>query len=130
MKITTLVSLALALSLFLLSGSKAEEEAWYEPGSQSGREITFENMREGYQLFRNNCKKCHFRGNEQNAVFLCPESKTMNGWNRVFARENSVAEANNCLGGLSAEELMDLNDYLYSHASNAVNPHDELECNL
>jgi hypothetical protein len=41
-----------------------------------------------------------------------------------------VAEENSCLEGLSTDELMDLNDYLYTHASDARNPNDDMECGL
>jgi len=118
---------SIAIGFALLS---AAETPWYEAGSHSNRPMKFGNIREGYKIFRSNCKKCHFRGNIEKDIFLCPESKNMTGWNRVFARENTVAEENSCLEGLSTDELMDLNDYLYTHASDARNPNDDMECGL
>ena len=59
---------------------------------------------------------------------LCANSKTMDGWNRFFARDNAKAEKHGCLNGLSKEELMDLNDYLYTYASDGSKPDAELGC--
>lgn len=128
-KLTTILvaffSVALGLSLV-----DAKQEKWYEPGSQSGREATFKNIRAGYNLFRENCKSCHYRENDKNASFLCPDSKTMKGWNRVFARKNLNCEKNGCLNALTQAELMNLNDYLYTHARDVADPNDELECGI
>ncbi len=120
-----------AVAIGLASVATGEQSGpWYEPGSLSNRPLEYGNIREGYELFRANCKQCHFRGNEANAPFLCPELKTKNAWNRVFARDNRTVEANGCLKDLSAEQLMDLNDYLYTHAKDSRNPNDEMECGI
>ena len=113
-----------------LSFVNAGQDSLYEPGSASGREPTFKNIRSGYTLFRENCKTCHYRNNDAGASFLCPDSKTMKGWNRVFTGGNSKVEEKGCLKGLSKEQQMDLNDFLYTHASDARNPHDDLECGI
>jgi len=130
MKGITVAILLVIGSLFAFSTINAEESTWYSPGSLSNRPMEYKNLRQGYLLFRSNCKTCHTRDNDKDAPFLCSDSKTMKGWNRVFARENAAAEKQGCLKDLSKEELMDLNDYLYTHAIDAKNPHDDLECNL
>jgi len=130
-KMIILFSAVFSLLLaFSFSCVNAGQENWYEPGSASGRQPAFKNIRAGYKLFREKCKTCHYRNNDKEASFLCPESKTMQGWNRVFSGGNKTVEEKGCLKGLSKDELMDMNDYLYTHASNAKSPHDDLECGL
>jgi mono/diheme cytochrome c family protein len=115
-------------SVFAFSSINAEESSYFAPGSLSNRPIEYKNLREGFMLFKSNCKSCHTQENDKNAPFLCANSKTMDGWNRLFARENSIAEKQGCLNGFSKEELMDLNDYLYTYASDGSKPDDELGC--
>ena len=115
-------------SVFAVSSINAEESTYFTPGSLSNRPIEYKNLRAGYLLFKSNCKTCHTQENDKNAPFLCANSKTMNGWNRVFARENTMVENQGCLKGLSKEELMDLNDYLYTYASDGSKPDAELGC--
>jgi len=115
-------------SVFAFSSINAEESTYFTPGSLSNRPIEYKNLRAGYLLFKNNCKSCHTQENDKNAPFLCANSKTMAGWNRVFARENAKAEKQGCLSGLSKEEFMDLNDYLYTYASDGSKPDAELGC--
>lgn len=115
-------------SMLLFSLASAEESSYFSPGSQSNRTIEAQNVRQGYLLFKNNCKTCHTQDNDINAPFLCANSKTMKGWNRVFAGENPIAEKHGCLKNLSKEELKDLNDYLYTYASDGSKPDAELGC--
>ena len=128
MKIKLGMFLLLVVSVFAFSSIKAEEPSYFVPGSKSNRTIEYKNVREGYLLFKSNCKTCHTQENDKNAPFLCANSKTMAGWNSVFEKENSMAEKQGCLKGLSQEELMDLNDYLYAYASDGEHPDPELGC--
>ena len=114
--------------MFAFSSINAEESAYFTPGSASNRAIEYKNLRAGYLLFKNNCKSCHTQENDKNAPFLCANSKTMDGWNRVFSRKNATAEKHGCLSNLSTEELMNLNDYLYTYASDGSKPDAELGC--
>jgi len=50
------------------------------------RIFTHKSLWEGFKVFRHTCKSCHHRGNDKHAKFLHTESKTMKGWNRVFAK--------------------------------------------
>lgn len=115
-------------SVFAFSSIHAEESKYFAPGSLSNRPIEYKNLHAGYLLFKSKCKSCHTQENDKNAPFLCADSKTMKGWNRVFARKNAKVEKQGCLNGLSKEELMDLNDYLYTYASNGRKPDAELGC--
>lgn len=114
--------------VFAFSTINAEESSYFTPGPHSNRTIEYKNLRAGYLLFKNNCKSCHTQNNDKNAPFLCANSKTMDGWNRFFARENKIAEKQGCLKDLSKAEIMDLNDYLYTYASDGSKPDAELGC--
>lgn len=125
---TVIFFLVIIGSVFAFSSINAEENSYFNPGSQSNRTIEYKNLRAGYLLFKSKCKTCHTQDNDKNAPFLCANSKTMAGWNRVFAGENMVAEKHGCLKNLSKVERMDLNDYLYTYASNGKKPDAEFEC--
>jgi hypothetical protein len=103
--------------------AQAQPGTRYDPGTQTCRIITFENLQEGYRLFRSDCKNCHHRGNDQGADFLYTESKSMKGWNRVFASRYPECAKGGVWDRLGLEQLLKLNDYLFANAFDANNPH-------
>ena len=70
---------ATVLSVAVLSSAWAGPAKRYDPGTMTLRELTFEDLRDGYQTFREVCKSCHHRGNDKGASFLYTESKSMRG---------------------------------------------------
>lgn len=72
--------------------------------------------RDGRKLYKNNCKSCHHRGNEVGASFFYEESKTQQGWDRVFIKRNSECAKNGSWASLTPKQLQDINDYLYRYA--------------
>lgn len=128
MRKNIVVFLLIIGSMFVFSSVNAEESTYFNPGSMSNRTIEYKNIRAGYLIFKKNCKSCHSQKNEENAPFLCADSKTRAGWNRVFAGKNTTVEKLGCLKNLSKEERMDLNDYLYTYASDGKKPDAELGC--
>ena len=92
----------------------------FDRGSAGIRELTFSDLRDGYKIFRQNCKSCHHRGNDQGAKFLHTESKTMRAWNRVFYQRYPQCASAGAWQSLSREDLLKLNDYLFINAADAV----------
>lgn len=93
-----------------------------DPGSQTCRTFTSATLWEGREIFVNSCKTCHTRDNDKNAPFLHTESKTMNGWNRVFLQKYPECAKNGSWGNLDEEQIARLNDYLYRNAADSWDP--------
>jgi mono/diheme cytochrome c family protein len=90
--------------------------------------MEFKNLWAGYKLFQGNCKSCHFRGNEKGAKFLDAESRTMRGWNSVFYNKNVQCAKDGSWTNLSPEDLLVVNDYLYSKAYDTWDPRSNKSC--
>lgn len=105
---------AAASPLFAKSGKR------FDPTSATVRELTFANLQDGYRLFREVCKSCHHRGNDQGAKFLHTESKSMRAWNRVFAQRYPTCAKSGAWETLSKEDLLKINDYLFANAVDTV----------
>lgn len=67
----------------------------------------------GAQVFKQSCKSCHYRGNDKGAPFLWAESKTSKGWNRVFYKKYPKCAKQGDWAGLTIDNQLKLNDYLY-----------------
>ena len=112
----TVAALVVMLGLAALPpAAEARPEKRFDPGTQTCRVFTFEGNWAGYQTFRATCKSCHTRDNDQEAPFLHTESKTSEGWNRLFERRNVACARSGAWDKLSTEELLRLNDYLYAN---------------
>jgi hypothetical protein len=96
-----------------------------DPGTQTCRILGFDSMwwGEGAKIFRNNCKSCHFRGNDKGAPFLYAESKSPEAWNRVFFQKYPQCARDGSWGELSQNDQLLLNDYLYRNGANTYNPY-------
>lgn len=81
---------------------------------------------EGGKVFRQVCKKCHFRGNKEGTNFLHVESKTSKAWNRVFAQHKVACAKNGAWKGISQDQELKLNDYLYRFAAFSQDASDEV----
>lgn len=116
----------LLLALLLLaaiSAVQARPFQRYHPRTETVRELTFGNLRQGMKLFRDSCKRCHVQQNGE-APFLSPESRTMAAWNRIFAKRHVTCAEEGIWGELTEEQLDMINDYLYHEAYDAWDPHD------
>ncbi len=71
----------------------------------------------GGKAFTQVCKKCHSRSNEVGAPFFYVESKTSKGWNRVFAQRKVKCAKDGAWDGLTQDQELKLNDYLYRYAA-------------
>ena len=101
----------------------AKPKERYDPGTKTTRYLEFKYLRAGYKVFRYSCKKCHTRQNPD-APFLHTESRTMNGWNRVFEKRTVQCAKKGYWDELTAEELLVVNDYLYYYAYDSYDPED------
>ena len=119
------------MTMFYTASASATPRYRYDEATQSCRVLDFFNsgwVSEGSRIFEDSCKKCHFKGNDKGAPFLYSESKTMNGWNRVFLKKYPQCFKNGEWASLSDEQLMKLNDFLYRNASNTYDPNDAADC--
>ena len=72
---------------------------------------------EGGKLFKEVCKSCHSHNNDKGAPFLWTESKSSDAWNRVFATRYPKCAKDGSWNGMTKEQLLELNDYLYRFAA-------------
>jgi len=68
---------------------------------------------EGGKLFKEVCKSCHSRDSKIGAPYLWEESKTSNGWNRVFAKKYPKCAKDGSWDKMTLDQQLILNDYLY-----------------
>ena len=120
--LATTVAIGLTAA-FGMTSVQAQPAKRYDPGTQTCRILTQENLHHGYELFQENCKSCHHRGNEQGADFLYSESKSMEGWNRVFGSKYPDCADEGKWDKLTRQELLIVNDYLFANAYDSNNPH-------
>ena len=131
MQIKSAVMVAMTVCLvLLLQGLVFAGETTYrfDLVTQTSRAMEFKNLWAGYKLFQGNCKSCHFRGNEKGAKFLDAESRTMRGWNSVFYKKNAQCAKDGSWANLSPEDLLAVNDYLYSKAYDTWDPRSNKSC--
>ena len=79
---------------------------------------------EGGKLFKDVCKSCHTRNNDTGAPFLWVESKNSTGWNRIFETRSPKCAKQGAWDGITLEQQLKLNDYLYRWAANSQDPND------
>ncbi|MEW6429738.1 MAG: hypothetical protein AB1568_17085 [Thermodesulfobacteriota bacterium] len=128
--IAILLGLAL-VPVLLSSAAHARPGKRLDPATNTCRLLTFANSgwnSPGAHVWKETCKGCHARDNDQGAPFLHPGSKTMKAWNRVFFERYPKCARSGAWDKLSQEELLSLNDYLFVHAYNAYDPNDAADC--
>ncbi len=82
----------------------------------------------GGRKFREVCKKCHTRNNDSGAPFLFAESHMPRGWNRIFFKRRVKCARDGSWNGLSRDELLMINDYLYRNGDWTYDPNDAETC--
>lgn len=131
-KIAVIVVMAAFMALLpqrlVLAEDGGETAYRFNPATQSSRALEFKNLWAGYKLYQSNCKSCHFRGNDKGAKFLDTDSRTMRGWNALFYKKNVRCAKDGSWATLSPEELMYVNDYLYSKAYDTWDPNTAKSC--
>jgi len=79
---------------------------------------------QGGKAFKQVCKSCHTRDNDKGARFLHEESKSSDGWNRIFASNRIKCARDGSWSSLSDEQLLMVNDYLYRWSSTSLSRND------
>lgn len=131
MKRSALVVVVMVLFVFLgVSLAQASPKKRFDPGTQTCRIFDKESTwwGNGAEIFRSNCKSCHFRGNDKGAPFLYSESKSSRAWNRVFFKKYPECAQDGSWGNLTLEDQLVLNDYLYRNANDTYDPNDADDC--
>lgn len=115
--------------------SDARPSERYDSGTQMCRLIATGNLDwesepwgTGGIKFREVCKSCHSRNNDQGAPFLHAESFTAEGWNTVFEKRRKPCARDGSWDVLSQEEILLVNDYLYRNGNWTYNPNDADSC--
>lgn len=122
------VFLCFSLSLVQADDEGGETAYRFDPSTQTSRALEQKNTWAGYKLYQANCKSCHSAGNSRGARFLDAEARTMQGWNKVFFKKNVRCARDGAWAGLSGDELLLINDYLYSKAYDAWDPRSNKSC--
>ena len=126
-----IVLAALFVAVVYVSTASATPKKRYDSNTETCRTLTFYNsgwVSVGNDLFKKNCKSCHYLGNNEGAPFLHSETKTMKGWNRVFTSKYPQCAKDGKWDNLSAEQLRKINDYLFRNAANTYDPNDAEDC--
>lgn len=116
-----------AIFLAVLTGSIGRAEDSGEDGmggmkrfdtrTKTCRLLSDQNLIVGYRNFKEVCKSCHSRENDQGAKFLYTESKTRRGWDRVFTKMYPVCAKDGSWDRLASEDLLKVYDYLFVNAA-------------
>ena len=117
--------------VFFLAGvavSFASPRKRLDPGTNTCRIFTFQNLQDGQKIFKTVCKSCHHQGNSLGAQFLHTESKGMRAWNRLFLEKYAKCAKDGSWDALSEDDLLKLNDYLFRYASDTYDPNDAADC--
>jgi mono/diheme cytochrome c family protein len=75
--------------------------------------------RRGKGLMKGKCKVCHAESGQGGK--LTPLSKTMSQWDRFFRRDKHQDYPKG-FEGLSEQDLLDINQYLFDHAADSDQP--------
>ena len=132
MRVAAFLISTVLLAVFCLPATgQATPKKRFDEETQTCRILDFYNsgwVSEGSKIFAESCKNCHYRDNDKGAKFLYSESKTMKGWNRVFNAKYPQCAKDGYWTGLTPEDLLKLNDYLFRNAANTYDPNDAEDC--
>jgi len=124
----TFVLLALVLSAGVAFASPDKR---LDAATGTWRPLNFYNagwVSKGAKIFKESCKSCHYKGNDQGAPFLHAESYPSKGWNRVFAERWPKCAKNGAWDKLSQDDLEQLNDFLFMNAANTYDAYSAKDC--
>lgn len=109
----------------------ARPEHRFDAGTNSCRNLTRGELEwdsrswgVGGQVFRDICKSCHHRGSVSEAGFLWVESKTSQGWNRIFAKNKVVCAKDGSWSQMTSAQQRKLNDYLFRFGHGSADAND------
>ena len=133
LKMAKQVTLICVISFCLLfvsaSFSSASPTKRFDPTTNTCRIFNFDTAwwGTGSKIFQQNCKSCHYRGNDKGAKFLYTESKSPRAWNRVFFKKYPEC-AKDGSWNLDLQEQLVLNDFLYKYGADTYDAYDANDC--
>lgn len=130
LKVLFLFTLTIITFGLSLSAQASPPNKRYDKGTNTCRNLGFDSgwWGKGNDIFKARCKTCHTRTNQVGATFLHSESKSPTGWNRVFYRKRAKCYKAGHWTGLSLDDQLLLNDYLYRFGANTYDPNDAERC--
>jgi len=115
----------LFFGLTMFRGAQAEEDQTCYP---SGRSLFVihraDNHQSGYDAFHKFCKSCHNHGEDSKGRFLTMESKSREGWEKVFTKRKVDCAKDGAWDSLTELQMWNLRDYLFTQAWGLEDPHD------
>lgn len=78
------------------------------------------NEAKGKYYFKQTCKDCHTKGAKGGEV--SPLTRTMAQWQRYFLKGQHTGGAEPLTKFMSAEQLRDVQTFLYNHAADSLQP--------
>ena len=132
MRVAAFLIMTAMVAVFCVPATgQATPKKRFDEETQTCRILDFYNsgwVSDGNKIFAKSCKGCHSRDNDKGAKFLHSESKTMNGWNRVFYKKYPQCARDGYWAKLSPQDILKLNDYLFRNAANTYDPVDAEDC--
>ena len=115
--------------VFSVGSATASPTKRFDPTTNTCRIFNFDTnwWGTGSKIFKQNCKSCHFHGNDQGAPFLHSESKSPRAWNRVFYKKYPKC-AKDGSWNLNIQEQLVLNDFLYKYGADTYDANDAEDC--
>lgn len=101
----------------------AEAKYRFDPVTQTSRIVEFPATYDGFLVFNNLCKSCHFQDNGKGAPFIHQETYSRRSWNRIFLTKYPQCAQDGSWAKASQEDLLKLHDYLYTEARDSYNPY-------
>jgi hypothetical protein len=110
--------------------AEAKDLKRYDKGTDSCRILGGDSMwyGKGRHLWADRCKSCHTRKNDKGAPYLNAESIPPRGWNRVFYQRYPLCAKNGAWDGITLEDQLAINDFLWRYGANTYDPYDETKC--
>ncbi len=107
------------------SHDTSEDRTCYPSGRSEYMIHRADNHLSGYNAFHKFCKNCHHRGEDAKARYLITESKTREGWDKVFNERNAACAKDGTWDTLNELQIWNLRDYLFTTAAGLEDPHAE-----
>lgn len=127
-KIAICLTCLLFCSFTIMAQAKPAKR--YDATTKTCRKLGFDSewWGEGNKIFKQRCKSCHHLGNDVGAKLLYSEAKSPKGWNNVFVKKYPQCYKEGHWAGLTQEQIMMMNDFLYRNGSNTYDPNNAEDC--
>ena len=130
MRKTVIICITSLMVLSLTIWAQAKPAKRYDATTKTCRVFGYESgwWGAGNKIFKAKCKSCHGKNNTKGATFLHTEAKSPKGWNGVFAKKYPKCYKEGHWAGLTQEQILQLNDFLYRNGNNTYDPNNAEDC--